>query len=96
MWTIATRKSRLAMWQAEHVQLLMQKTTRFSDVEILGLSTKGDEILDRSLSKIGGKGLFVKELKNKAIYSLAPICWITFADISVPFSKLSFKDKLFM
>ena len=38
----------------------------------------------------------LKELKNKTIYSLAPICWITFADISVPFSKLSFKDKLFM
>ena len=38
----------------------------------------------------------LKELKNKNIYSLAPICWIIFADISVPFSKLSFKDKLFM
>ena len=63
MWIIASRKSRLAMWQAEHVQALMQKNAHTSNVRVLGLSTKGDEILDRSLSKIGGKGLFVKELE---------------------------------
>ena len=63
MITIASRKSRLAMWQAEHVQTSMQKNAHTSNVKILGLSTKGDEILDRSLSKIGGKGLFVKELE---------------------------------
>ena len=63
MWIIASRKSRLAMWQAEHVQTLMQRNAHTSNVKVLGLSTKGDEILDRSLSKIGGKGLFVKELE---------------------------------
>ena len=63
MWIIASRKSRLAMWQAEHVQTLMQQNAHTSNVKVLGLSTKGDEILDRSLSNIGGKGLFVKELE---------------------------------
>ena len=60
--TIATRESRLALWQAEHVQALLQ--TRFGmQVTLLGMTTRGDQILDRSLSKVGGKGLFVKELE---------------------------------
>ncbi|WP_431273804.1 hydroxymethylbilane synthase [Variovorax ureilyticus] len=58
---IATRESRLAMWQAEHVQALLQK--RGHAVRLLGMTTRGDQILDRSLSKVGGKGLFVKELE---------------------------------
>ncbi len=58
---IATRESRLALWQAEHVQALLQ--ARGHQVELLGMTTKGDQILDRSLSKVGGKGLFVKELE---------------------------------
>ena len=60
--TIATRQSRLAMWQAEHVRDLLMR--RFGvRVELLGMTTRGDEILDRALSKVGGKGLFVKELE---------------------------------
>jgi hydroxymethylbilane synthase len=59
---IATRESRLAMWQAEHVQALLQ--ARGHTVQLLGMTTKGDQILDRSLSKVGGKGLFVKELET--------------------------------
>lgn len=60
---IATRESRLALWQAEHVRELLQH--RFgSVVELLGMTTRGDQILDRSLSKVGGKGLFVKELET--------------------------------
>jgi hydroxymethylbilane synthase len=60
--TIATRESRLAMWQARHVQALLQQ--RFGvPVELLAMTTRGDQILDRALSKIGGKGLFVKELE---------------------------------
>ena len=59
---IATRESRLALWQAEHVQALLQ--ARGHRVELLGMTTKGDQILDRSLSKVGGKGLFVKELET--------------------------------
>jgi hydroxymethylbilane synthase len=60
---IATRESRLALWQAEHVRALLQE--RFGmTVELLGMTTRGDQILDRTLSKVGGKGLFVKELEN--------------------------------
>ena len=58
---IATRESRLAMWQAEHVQAILQ--ARGFVVDLLGMTTQGDQILDRSLSKVGGKGLFVKELE---------------------------------
>jgi len=59
--TIATRESRLALWQAEHVQALL--TQRGHQVSLLGMTTLGDQILDRALSKVGGKGLFVKELE---------------------------------
>ena len=59
---IATRESRLALWQAEHVRALLVQRFGLS-VELLGMTTRGDQILDRSLSKVGGKGLFVKELE---------------------------------
>nr|WP_092130647.1 hydroxymethylbilane synthase [Polaromonas sp. YR568] len=59
---IATRESRLALWQAEHVKALLQSRLGWQ-VELLGMTTQGDQILDRSLSKVGGKGLFVKELE---------------------------------
>jgi hydroxymethylbilane synthase len=52
------------MWQAAHVRDRLARLYPSTRVEILGLSTRGDEILDRSLAKIGGKGLFVKELEN--------------------------------
>ncbi|MDH1381144.1 hydroxymethylbilane synthase [Comamonas aquatica] len=58
---IATRESRLALWQAEHVKALLQ--AQGHQVQLLGMTTKGDQILDRTLSKVGGKGLFVKELE---------------------------------
>jgi hydroxymethylbilane synthase len=60
---IATRESRLALWQAEHVRALLQSRFGLS-VQLLGMTTKGDQILDRALSKVGGKGLFVKELET--------------------------------
>ncbi len=59
---IATRQSRLALWQAEHVKARLEAELG-AQVSLLPLSTRGDEILDRSLSKVGGKGLFVKELE---------------------------------
>jgi hydroxymethylbilane synthase len=60
---IATRESRLALWQAEHVRDLLVQ--RYGEpVELLGMTTRGDQILDRTLSKVGGKGLFVKELES--------------------------------
>jgi hydroxymethylbilane synthase len=58
---IATRESRLALWQAEHVKSLLEAGG--CQVKLLGMTTQGDQILDRSLSKVGGKGLFVKELE---------------------------------
>lgn len=60
---IATRESRLALWQAEHVRALLVQRFGLA-VELLGMTTRGDQILDRTLSKVGGKGLFVKELET--------------------------------
>ena len=60
---IATRESRLALWQAEHVRELLQRQFGLT-VNLLGMTTRGDQILDRTLSKVGGKGLFVKELET--------------------------------
>jgi len=60
-FTIATRESRLALWQAEHVKALLEQQGH--QVTLLGMTTQGDQILDRALSKVGGKGLFVKELE---------------------------------
>ncbi len=60
---IATRESRLALWQAEHVRALLGERFGMA-VELLGMTTRGDQILDRALSKVGGKGLFVKELET--------------------------------
>lgn len=60
---IATRESRLALWQAEHVQALLRQRLGHQ-VDLLGMTTRGDQILDRALSKVGGKGLFVKELET--------------------------------
>ena len=60
---IASRESRLAMWQARHVQGRLQALYPDAVVDILGMTTRGDQILDRPLSQIGGKGLFIKELE---------------------------------
>ncbi|QAU34815.1 hydroxymethylbilane synthase [Janthinobacterium sp. 17J80-10] len=60
---IASRESRLAMWQAEHVRARLSALYPECSIEILGMTTRGDQILDRTLSKVGGKGLFVKELE---------------------------------
>jgi len=61
---IASRESRLAMWQAQHVRDCLKKLYPGCDVQILGMTTRGDQILDKALSKVGGKGLFVKELET--------------------------------
>jgi hydroxymethylbilane synthase len=60
---IASRESRLAMWQAVHIQSRLSALYPHAVVEILGMTTRGDQILDRPLSQIGGKGLFIKELE---------------------------------
>ncbi len=61
---IATRRSRLALWQAEHVKARLEALHAGLAVELLPLSTRGDELLDVRLDKVGGKGLFVKELEG--------------------------------
>ncbi|MFZ9052694.1 MAG: hydroxymethylbilane synthase [Woeseiaceae bacterium] len=60
---IATRKSALALWQAEHVAAALRELPEVTSVDLVPLTTRGDEVLDRSLQKIGGKGLFIKELE---------------------------------
>lgn len=61
---IATRRSRLALWQAEHVKARLEAAHPGLAVELLALSTRGDELLEVSLAKEGGKGLFIKELES--------------------------------
>ncbi len=61
---IASRESALAMWQAKHIQARLQVLYPNCDVKILGMTTTGDQILDKPLALIGGKGLFIKELEN--------------------------------
>src|SRR5690554_6592644 len=60
---IATRKSALALWQTEHVAARLRALHPGLEIELLPLSTRGDEVLDRSLAALGGKGLFLKELE---------------------------------
>lgn len=62
--TIASRESPLAMWQAKYIQTQLKQLYPDWDINILGMTTQGDQILDKTLSKIGGKGLFVKELEH--------------------------------
>lgn len=64
MLTIATRESPLAMWQAQHTRDLLKALHPELDVHILGMTTRGDQILNSPLAKVGGKGLFVKELET--------------------------------
>jgi len=61
---IATRQSRLALWQAEHVAALLRAAHRELDVVLVPMTTQGDRVLDRSLAEVGGKGLFIKELER--------------------------------
>ncbi|HEY7788746.1 MAG TPA: hydroxymethylbilane synthase [Casimicrobiaceae bacterium] len=62
--TIATRESALAMWQAEHVRARLASRYPGTTVDLLGVTTQGDRVVDRPLAAIGGKGLFIKELEN--------------------------------
>jgi len=61
--TIATRESALALWQAEHIRARLAALYPGCDVSLLGMTTRGDQILDQPLADLGGKGLFIKELE---------------------------------
>jgi hydroxymethylbilane synthase len=78
---IATRESRLALWQAEHVRDLLKKLYPRCIVELLGMTTRGDQILDRPLAKVGGKGLFVKELEAALLDGRADIAVHSMKDV---------------
>ena len=81
--TIATRKSRLALWQAEHVRSRLEKLYPQCRVELLPLSTRGDELLEATLANAGGKGLFVKELEAAIADGRADIAVHSMKDVPV-------------
>ena len=78
---IATRESRLALWQAEHTKSLLQQLYPAARIELLGMTTRGDQILDRPLAKVGGKGLFVKELEAALLDGSADIAVHSMKDV---------------
>jgi hydroxymethylbilane synthase len=78
---IATRESRLALWQAEHVKARLEELYPACTVELLGMTTRGDQILDRPLAKVGGKGLFVKELESALLDGRADIAVHSMKDV---------------
>lgn len=80
---IATRASRLALWQAEHVRDRLLNLYPGCTVELLTLTTRGDQILDRTLSKVGGKGLFVKELETALLDGRADLAVHSLKDVPV-------------
>lgn len=94
---IATRKSPLALWQSEHVAALLRAAHPGLQVDLVPMSTRGDEVLDRSLSAIGGKGLFLKELElamlrgeaDCAVHSLKDVPM----EVDAPFALPAFLER---
>ncbi len=84
---IATRKSPLALWQAEHVSAALRQLHPELVVEIVGMTTRGDKILDAPLAKVGGKGLFVKELEQGMLDGSADIAVHSMKDVPVDFPE---------
>lgn len=78
---IASRESVLAMWQAKHIQSRLQQLYPEMEIRILGMTTQGDQILDKTLSKIGGKGLFVKELEQALLDGRADLAVHSIKDV---------------
>ncbi len=80
---IATRKSPLALWQANHVRTLLEQAYPGLEVELVSMTTQGDRILDAPLAKVGGKGLFVKELEQGMLAGGADIAVHSMKDVPV-------------
>ena len=78
---IATRKSALALWQAEHVAARLRVLHADVSIELVPMTTRGDEIIDRPLAAIGGKGLFLKELETAMLENRADIAVHSFKDV---------------
>jgi len=84
---IATRSSKLALWQAEYVKAELEKRNPDLTVELVSIKTQGDKILDTPLAKIGGKGLFVKELENAMLEGRADIAVHSMKDVPMEFPE---------
>lgn len=82
---IATRKSPLALWQANYVKQALQQTHSELAVELVAMTTRGDQILDSPLAKVGGKGLFVKELERALLNEEADIAVHSMKDVPMEF-----------
>ncbi|MEA3195474.1 MAG: hydroxymethylbilane synthase [Betaproteobacteria bacterium] len=78
---IATRRSRLALWQAEHVKARLEALHGGLEVELLAMTTRGDELLDQRLDDVGGKGLFVKELESAMLEGRADLAVHSMKDV---------------
>ena len=78
---IATRESALALWQAEHIRTRLSALYPHASIELLGVTTQGDRVLDRPLAAIGGKGLFLKELETAMLEDRADIAVHSFKDV---------------
>ena len=83
--TIATRESPLAMWQAEFVQSALRRAHPSLTVNLLGMTSRGDQLLDVPLAKVGGKGLFVKELETALLAGKADIAVHSMKDVPMEF-----------
>ena len=84
---IATRKSPLALWQANFVRQSLEKIHKDLKVELVPMSTQGDKILDSPLAKIGGKGLFVKELEMALLQDTADVAVHSMKDVPMEFPE---------
>ena len=84
---IATRKSPLALWQAEHVKARLQQHHPELEVELVSMQTQGDRILDTPLSLVGGKGLFIKELEQALYEQQADIAVHSMKDVTIDMAE---------
>jgi hydroxymethylbilane synthase len=84
---IATRQSPLALWQAEYVALCLRKAHPGLETELVRMTTRGDQMLDAPLAKVGGKGLFVKELEQGMLEGRADIAVHSMKDVPVEFPE---------
>ena len=84
---IATRESLLALWQAEYIKARLEACHPGLQVELLGMTTRGDQLLDSPLSKIGGKALFVKELEQALLDGRADIAVHSMKDVPMEFPE---------
>src|SRR6056297_2130630 len=83
--TIATRESQLALWQAHFVRDALLRAEPGLEIRLLGMTSRGDQLLDVPLSKVGGKGLFVKELESALLDKRADIAVHSMKDVPMEF-----------